>query len=56
MNEYNIISEQTLALPAAPYRAQHYINGAYVDSADGQVSDRMSPSHGVVVSQAALST
>ena len=54
MNEYNIISEQTLALPAAPYRAQHYINGAYVDSADGQVSDRMSPSHGVVVSQAAL--
>jgi acyl-CoA reductase-like NAD-dependent aldehyde dehydrogenase len=54
MNEYNIISEQTLALPAAPYRAQHYINGAYLDSADGQVSDRVSPSHGVVVSQAAL--
>lgn len=54
MNEYNIISEQTLALPAAPYRAQHYINGAYVDSADGQVSDRLSPSHGIVVSQAAL--
>ena len=54
MNDLNIITEQTIALPETPYQARHYINGAYQDSADGQVSDRMSPSHGVLVSQAAL--
>ncbi|QTN36305.1 aldehyde dehydrogenase family protein [Cognatishimia activa] len=54
MNDLNIITEQTIALPETPYQARHYINGAYLDSADGQVSDRMSPSHGVLVSQAAL--
>lgn len=54
MKDLNIITEQTIALPETPYQARHYINGAYLDSADGQVSDRMSPSHGVLVSQAAL--
>lgn len=54
MNDLNIITEQTIALPETPYQARHYINGAYLDSADGQVSDRMSPSHGVLISQAAL--
>lgn len=54
MKDLNIITEQTIALPETPYQARHYINGAYLDSADGEVSNRMSPSHGVLVSQAAL--
>lgn len=54
MTDLNIISEQTLALPAAPYHARHYIDGAFCDSADGRVSDRVAPSHGVLVSRAAL--
>lgn len=41
-------------LPDSPYLARHFIDGAYRDSA--QSSERISPSHGVVVSRAALGT
>lgn len=54
MKDLTIITEQTVALPDAPYQAQHFIDGVYQDSADGQRSDRIAPSHGVLVSQAAL--
>ena len=54
MKDLHIISEQTVALPNTPYQAHHFINGVAQDSADGRTSDRISPSHGVVVSQAAL--
>lgn len=54
MKDLHIISAQTVAMPDAPYRARHFIDGALCDSADGAVSDRVSPSHGVLVSQAAL--
>jgi betaine-aldehyde dehydrogenase len=54
MTDLHIIIDQTEALPATPYRARHFINGVAVDSASGQTSDRISPSHGVLVSQAAL--
>jgi betaine-aldehyde dehydrogenase len=54
MTNLHIISAQTVAMPDAPYRARHFIDGVACDSADGRVSDRMSPSHGVLVSQAAL--
>ena len=54
MLDLNIQTEQTVAVPDAPYQARHFINGAFIDSADGQKSDRVSPSHGIVVSQAAL--
>lgn len=54
MKDLHIISDQTVALPEAPYQARHFIDGLACDSADGRVSDRMSPSHGVLVSQAAL--
>jgi betaine-aldehyde dehydrogenase len=54
MNDLHIISAQTVAMPDAPYQARHFIDGKACDSADGRVSDRMSPSHGVLVSQAAL--
>ncbi|WP_417605974.1 aldehyde dehydrogenase family protein [Primorskyibacter flagellatus] len=54
MLDLNILSEQTIDMPQAPYQARHFINGEYIDSADGRKSDRVSPSHGIVVSQAAL--
>jgi betaine-aldehyde dehydrogenase len=56
MQDLHIIADQTVALPTAPYQARHFINGVAQDSADGRTSDRVSPSHGVVVSQAALGT
>ncbi len=52
----HIISDQTVAMPGAPYQARHFIDGIACDSTDGRVSDRVSPSHGVLVSQAALGT
>ena len=54
MKDLHIISEQTIALPKTAYQARHFINGMAQDSADGRKSDRISPSHGIVVSQAAL--
>jgi len=54
MTDLHILTEHTEALPAAPYHARHFINGVACDSADGRTSDRLSPSHGVLVSRAAL--
>ncbi len=54
MLDLNILSDQTVDVPSGPYQAQHFIDGAFTDSADGRTSDRVSPSHGIVVSQAAL--
>lgn len=54
MKDLHVIEGQTAQLPKLPYLARHFINGAYVGSADGRVSDRISPSHGILVSQAAL--
>lgn len=54
MKDLHIISDQSVAMPDGPYKARHFIDGAVVDSADGRTSDRLSPSHGVLVSQAAL--
>lgn len=36
-----------------PFTARHFINGRWTDSADGAVSERHSPSHGLLVSRAA---
>ena len=54
MADLHIITGQTVALPDAPYRARHFIDGKACDSFDGRLSDRISPSHGVLASQAAL--
>ncbi len=54
MKDLHIIADQMIALPTTAYQARHFINGRTQDSADGRKSDRISPSHGVVVSQAAL--
>ncbi len=56
MKDLTVIVDQTVALPDAPYQARHFIDGSFVDSADGRRSDRISPSHGVLASQAALGT
>jgi acyl-CoA reductase-like NAD-dependent aldehyde dehydrogenase len=54
MKDLHIISDQTVTRPDTAYQARHFINGVFQDSADGRKSDRISPSHGIVVSQAAL--
>jgi acyl-CoA reductase-like NAD-dependent aldehyde dehydrogenase len=56
MKDLHIISTQTVDMPDAPYQARHFIDGVQCDSADGAKSDRVSPSHGVLASQAALGT
>lgn len=56
MLDLTIQTDQTVAMPEAPYAARHFIDGQYHDSADGRTSDRVSPSHGIVVSRAALGT
>ncbi|MDW4498867.1 aldehyde dehydrogenase family protein [Sulfitobacter sp. D35] len=54
MKDLHVVADQALELPATPYQARHFIDGAQSYSADGRTSDRVSPSHGVVVSRAAL--
>lgn len=54
MTDLHILPGQTVALPDTAYQARHFIDGVVQDSADGRTSDRISPSHGIVVSQAAL--
>jgi betaine-aldehyde dehydrogenase len=53
MTEFTLIPASGTALPASPFLARHLIGGHWQDSADGAVSERRSPSHGVVVSRAA---
>ena len=53
MLDMNIITDAEIALPQEPVTLRHFIDGAWIDSADGAVSERISPSHGIVVSRAA---
>ncbi|MEL6959784.1 MAG: aldehyde dehydrogenase family protein [Pseudomonadota bacterium] len=53
MLDLNIITDADIALPSEPVTLRHFIDGDFVDSADGAVSERVSPSHGIVVSRAA---
>jgi betaine-aldehyde dehydrogenase len=53
MLDLTIVPATNTALPAQPFIARHLINGAWQHSADGAISERISPSHGVVVSRAA---
>lgn len=55
MTELNVISATPQgALPTEPFVARHLIDGMWRDSADGQVFERHSPAHGVLVTRAAL--
>jgi acyl-CoA reductase-like NAD-dependent aldehyde dehydrogenase len=53
MTEFTLIPSSGAALPASPFTALHLIDGEWRGSEDGAVSERLSPSHGVVVSRAA---
>ncbi|MDP2119176.1 MAG: aldehyde dehydrogenase family protein [Hoeflea sp.] len=55
MSDLTIIPAAGKALPA-PRKNRHFIGGAWVDSQTGDCSDRLSPAHGVVVSQSAKGT
>ncbi|MGB8817541.1 MAG: aldehyde dehydrogenase family protein [Rhizobiaceae bacterium] len=54
MNQFTIIPASKHALPEQPFCGRHLINGKWQDSAGGKTFDRVSPSHGVVVSTSAL--
>jgi len=51
--DLTIISDATVTVPAEPLNLRHFIGGSYRDSADGAISERISPSHGMIVSRAA---
>lgn len=54
MNDLTLIAASTAVLPDAVFEGRHLIGGDWVGSADGAKFDRVSPSHGVVVSRSAL--
>ncbi len=53
MNDMTMTSAVAHPLPKAPFAGRHLIDGIWQDSADGATFDRVSPSHGVVVSRSA---
>ena len=54
MTAFTIIPASKTALPQSPFEGRHFINGTFQGSVDGHCFDRVSPSHGVVVSRSAL--
>lgn len=53
MTEMRVIPSVRAPMPE-PFAARHLIGGTWADSADGAVTDRHSPAHGTLVSQAAM--
>ena len=53
MTELTLIAATEAALPEAPFQGRHLIGGEWRDSADGSTFDRLSPSHGILVSRSA---
>ncbi len=53
MSDLNVVSISEAKLPAEPFVARHLIDGDWRQSADGSTFDRVSPSHGSVVTKAA---
>ncbi|MBO3761594.1 aldehyde dehydrogenase family protein [Ciceribacter sp. L1K22] len=53
MNDMTISPAVEAALPQAPFEGRHLIDGEWRGSADGQTFDRLSPSHGILVSRSA---
>jgi betaine-aldehyde dehydrogenase len=52
MDEFTVIAGTMVS--DAPYVGRHWIAGQWCGSADGRTFDRVSPSHGIVVSRSAL--
>ncbi|WP_424930225.1 aldehyde dehydrogenase family protein [Amaricoccus tamworthensis] len=53
MLDFNVMSGAESDAPLEPVVTRHFIDGNFVDSADGSTTERVSPSHGVVVSRSA---
>ncbi len=53
MNDMTMTTAVVHPLPKAPFEGRHLIDGIWQGSADGATFDRISPSHGVVVSRSA---
>jgi betaine-aldehyde dehydrogenase len=53
MTAITLIPSTGTGLPTEPYIGQHFIDGKWVNSADGATFERVAPSHGVVVSRSA---
>jgi betaine-aldehyde dehydrogenase len=51
MNDITMTSAVAHPLPEAPFEGRHLIDGIWRGSADGTTFDRISPSHGVLVSR-----
>ena len=52
MSELNVVPLSETKIPAEPFVARHLIGGAWQTSADGATFERVSPSHGAVVTHA----
>lgn len=53
MNDMTMTAAVAHPLPKAPFEGRHLIDGIWQGSADGATFDRISPSHGAVVSRSA---
>lgn len=53
MNDMTMTAAVAHPLPGSPFEGRHLIDGIWQGSADGGTFDRISPSHGVVVSRSA---
>ena len=53
MTESTLIEASKTDLPDAPFEGRHLIGGEWRASADGATFDRLSPSHGIIVSRSA---
>ncbi|PYB77429.1 sorbosone dehydrogenase [Rhizobium wuzhouense] len=53
MNDMTMTAAIAHPLPKAPFEGRHLIDGTWQGSADGATFDRISPSHGIVVSRSA---
>lgn len=53
MSELNVVAISEAQVPNEPFVARHLIDGAWRESADGAKFERVSPSHGTVVTRAA---
>ena len=54
MTQFTIIPASRTSLPEKSFQGRHLINGKWQGSADGKTFERVSPSHGAVVSVSAL--
>ena len=52
MSELNVVALSEAQIPAEPFIARHLIDGGWCDSSDGATFERVSPSHGSVVTLA----